>query len=140
MDAIKLENLTKYYGKNRGISGVSLTVSEGEFFGFIGPNGAGKSTTIRTMMGLIKKTGGDACVSGLAACEEREQILARTGYLPSEAIFYRGMRVKDILKLSADLRKKDCRKEAVRLCERLQLSEKRKVEELSFGNRRRLRA
>ena len=84
MDAIKLENLTKYYGKNRGISGVSLTVSEGEFFGFIGPNGAGKSTTIRTMMGLIKKTRGDAWVSGLAACEEREQILARTGYLPSE--------------------------------------------------------
>ena len=72
MDAIKLENLTKYYGKNRGISGVSLTVSEGEFFGFIGPNGAGKSTTIRTMMGLIKKTGGDAWVSGLAACEERK--------------------------------------------------------------------
>ena len=138
MDAIKLENLTKYYGKNRGISGVSLTVSEGEFFGFIGPNGAGKSTTIRTMMGLIKKTGGDAWVSGLAACEEREQILARTGYLPSEAIFYRGMRVKDILKLSADLRKKDCRKEAVRLCERLQLSEKRKVEELSFGNRKKV--
>ncbi|MGC2872030.1 ABC transporter ATP-binding protein [Ihubacter sp. mB4P-1] len=138
MDAIKLENLTKHYGKNRGISGVSLTVSEGEFFGFIGPNGAGKSTTIRTLLGLIEKTGGDAWVGGFAAGKEKEQILVRTGYLPSEAVFYRGMRVKDILKLSAGLRKKDCRKEAAQLCERLQLSESRKVEELSFGNRKKV--
>lgn len=54
MDAIRIENMTKYYGKARGIQEVSLTVSEGEFFGFIGPNGAGKSTTIRTLLGLIK--------------------------------------------------------------------------------------
>ncbi len=138
MDAIKLENLTKHYGKNRGIEGITLNVAAGEFFGFIGPNGAGKSTTIRTLLGLIEKTGGNAWVGGFAAGAEKTQILERTGYLPSEAIFYQGMRVKDILKLSADLRKKDCRKIAAQLCERLQLPANRKVEELSFGNRKKV--
>ena len=138
MDAIKIENLTKYYGKARGIEQVSLTVGEGEFFGFIGPNGAGKSTTIRTLLGLIKPASGRASVCGMDIVKDREQILARTGYLPSEAMFYSGMRVRDVLKLSADLRKEDCRENAYSLCERLQLDTNRKVEELSFGNRKKV--
>ncbi|MBQ7595084.1 MAG: ATP-binding cassette domain-containing protein, partial [Clostridia bacterium] len=60
MNAIETKGLTKYYGKARGIEDLNLTVSEGEMFGFIGPNGAGKSTTIRTLLGLIKKSGGSA--------------------------------------------------------------------------------
>ena len=56
MNAIKTTGLTKYYGKNRGIVDVDLTVEKGAFFGFIGPNGAGKSTTIRTLLGLIRPT------------------------------------------------------------------------------------
>ncbi|MCI5688721.1 MAG: ABC transporter ATP-binding protein [Emergencia sp.] len=138
MDAIRLENLTKYYGKKRGIDGITLTVPQGEFFGFIGPNGAGKSTTIRVLLGLIEKTAGNARVCGLEAGKETKSILAKVGYLPSEAIFYHGMRVKDILKLSSDLRKKDCGKTAAELCERLQLSVSRRVEELSFGNRKKV--
>ena len=51
---IEIENLTKYYGKHRGIEHLNLVVDEGEFFGFIGPNGAGKSTTIRTILGLLR--------------------------------------------------------------------------------------
>lgn len=65
-----------------------------------------------------------------------EAILQRVGYLPSETVFYPGMRVKEVLQLSADLRRKDCTKEAKLLCERLQLDANRKVEELSFGNRK----
>lgn len=136
MDAIKTENLTKHYGKARGIEQVNLSVGEGEFFGFIGPNGAGKSTTIRTLLGLIKPTSGKASVQGLDIERDREKILARIGYLPSEAVFYSGMRVKDVLKLSADMRKKDCRETSGLLCQRLQLDVTRKVEELSFGNRK----
>ena len=64
MDAIKTTNLTKYYGKARGIIDLNLTVNEGEFFGFIGPNGAGKSTTIRTLLGLISATSGSAQILG----------------------------------------------------------------------------
>ena len=136
MDAIKIENLTKYYGKARGIEQLNLSVAESEFFGFIGPNGAGKSTTIRTLLGLIAPTSGSASVLGLDIVKHREKILAGVGYLPSEAVFYPGMRVKDVLKLSADMRKQDCRETSSLLCRRLQLDVTRKVEELSFGNRK----
>ena len=138
MDAIKLSNLTKYYGKSRGIVDVSFTVKKGECFGFIGPNGAGKSTTIRTLLGYIAPTSGEASILGLDIVKDKNKILAQVGYLPSEAVFYSGMKVKDILKLSADLRKQDCAEEAKRLCERLQLDTTRKVEELSFGNRKKV--
>lgn len=138
MDVIKANKLTKYYGRTKGIENLNLTVKKGEFFGFIGPNGAGKSTTIRTLLGLIAPTGGTAQVLGLELVKEKENILQRVGYLPSEAVFYSGMRVKDVLKLSGDLRRKDCTKEAKILCERLQLDVSRKVEELSFGNRKKV--
>ena len=138
MDAIQTRSLTKYYGKARGIIDLNLAVAEGEFFGFIGPNGAGKSTTIRTLLGLISPTGGSAEIFGRDIAREREAILQKTGYMPSEAMFYPGMRVRDVLKLSAGLRKSDCRREADKLCERLQLEPSRKVDELSFGNRKKV--
>lgn len=136
MEAIQTVDLTKYYGKARGITDLNLTVKEGEFFGFIGPNGAGKSTTIRTLLGLISPTSGNAQIFGKDIAKEKNVVLQKTGYLPSEALFYPGMKVKDILKLSADLRKTDCHSEASVLCERLQLDVNRKVNELSFGNRK----
>ncbi|MFR3948346.1 MAG: ATP-binding cassette domain-containing protein [Ruminococcus sp.] len=106
MEAVKITNLSKYYGKNRGIVDLDLTVPKGEFFGFIGPNGAGKSTTIRTLLGLIAPSGGNAKIFGMDIVKDKQAILQRVGYLPSEAAFYPGMKVKDVLKLSADLRKK----------------------------------
>lgn len=138
MEAIKTTELTKYYGKSRGIVDLSLSVNEGEFFGFIGPNGAGKSTTIRTLLGLISPTSGSAQVLGLDAVRQKDTILQSVGYLPSEAVFYSGMRVRDILKLSADMRRLNCADEAKRLCERLQLDPSRKADELSFGNRKKV--
>ena len=138
MEAIKTNNLTKYYGKARGITSLNLSVEKGEFFGFIGPNGAGKSTTIRTLLGLISPTSGNAEIFGKDIINEKEAILQNVGYLPSEALFYQGMKVKDVLKLSADMRKKNCKAEAELLCERLQLDLSRKVDELSFGNRKKV--
>ena len=138
MDIIKTDRLTKYYGKARGITDLDLTIKEGEFFGFIGPNGAGKSTTIRTLLGLITPSSGRALIFGKDITKEKESVLRDIGYLPSEALFYGGMRVKDVLKLSADLRKKDCTAEAELLCERLQLDVSRKIDDLSFGNRKKV--
>ena len=138
MDAIHTSGLTKNYGKSRGIIDVNLRVGEGEFFGFIGPNGAGKSTTIRTILGLIKSNSGTAKVFGKNMEKEKKEMLGEIGYLPSEAMFYLGMRVKDVISLSANLRKKDCKAEAEILCERLQLDTGKKVEELSFGNRKKV--
>ena len=138
MDAIRTTGLTKYYGKARGIIDLDLAVEKGEFFGFIGPNGAGKSTTIRTLLGLISPSSGSARIFGMDIRNDRQAILRETGYLPSEAVFYPGMKVRDILKLSADLRKKNCAKEAQELCSRLQLDPAAKVDELSFGNRKKV--
>ena len=138
MDAIKTTKLTKYYGKARGIIDLDLSVKEGEFFGFIGPNGAGKSTTIRTLLGLLNPSGGSAEIFGKSILDNKTEIQKDIGYLPSEAVFYQGMKVKEVLKLSADLRKVDCKTERDRLCERLQLDTNKKVEELSFGNRKKV--
>ena len=138
MNAIETKNLTKYYGKNRGILQVELTVGQGDFFGFIGPNGAGKSTLIRTLLGLIAPTEGNAQVLGLDVKKDRTEILSRVGYLPADTAFYSDMKVKDILKLSADLRKKDCTEEAKSLCQRLDLDPDKKIEELSLGNRKKV--
>ncbi|MGN1343269.1 MAG: ABC transporter ATP-binding protein [Traorella sp.] len=137
MEAIKTVGLSKYYGKSRGIESLDLVVEKGDFFGFIGPNGAGKSTTIRTLLGLILATSGNAWVLGMDI-KEKEAILKRVGYLPSEAIFYNKMRVKDVLKFASELRKQNCDAEAIQLCERLQLDMNKKVEELSLGNRKKV--
>ena len=138
MNAIKITNLTKFYGKSRGIIDLNLTVEKGEFFGFIGPNGAGKSTAIRTLLGLIHKNSGEAKILGLDIEKNHQELLSKVGYLPSEASFYTGMRVRDILKLSADLRNQNCQEEAQSLCQRLKLDTSRKVEELSFGNKKKV--
>lgn len=138
MDAIKTISLTKYYGKSRGILDMNLTVEQGDFFGFIGPNGAGKSTTIRSLLGLIAPTSGSAQLLGMDILCQKEAILSHVGYMPSEASFYRNMRVKEIIKLSADLRHRDCRAEAKKLCERLELDVTKKIRELSLGNRKKV--
>lgn len=138
MDAIKTTNLTKSYGKARGITDLNLTVKEGEFFGFIGPNGAGKSTTIRTLLGLIQKNSGEARILDVDIQKEKQKILSKIGYLPSESSFYAGMRVRDVIKLSADLRNQSCEEETKILCERFQLDTSRKVDELSFGNKKKV--
>lgn len=82
MNAIETKGLTKFYGKSRGIVNLDLTVKEGEFFGFIGPNGAGKSTTIRTLLGLIKPSDGNARIFGKNIVSQKESILSEVGYLP----------------------------------------------------------
>ena len=138
MSIIETKNLTKYYGKSRGIIDLNLSVSEGEFFGFIGPNGAGKSTTIRTLLGLIYPTSGEAEMCGKNIIRDKTQILADIGYMPSEATFYNGMRVKDIISLSAKMRRQKCGEEAKRLCDRLSLDVEKRVEELSLGNRKKV--
>lgn len=138
MSIIETKKLTKCYGKNRGITDLDLAVEKGEFFGFIGPNGAGKSTTIRTLLGLIYPTSGEAQIFGKDIIKDKTEILSRIGYMPSEATFYSGMRVRDIISLSAKMRKQSCSDEAKKLCERLDLDTAKRVEELSLGNRKKV--
>lgn len=137
-NVIEIHGLTKNYGRHRGVSDVSFCVKEGDIFGFLGPNGAGKSTTIRAMLGLIRCESGSICIMGKDLKKHREEILGEIGYMPSEAMFYPSMRVREIIKLSAEVRKKDCRQEAQKLCERLQVDTDKRISELSLGNRKKV--
>ncbi|PST48982.1 ABC transporter [Bifidobacterium callitrichos] len=136
--AILTRHLTKRYGKARGIEDVNLIVRQGEIFGFIGPNGAGKSTTIRTLLGLIRKTGGEASILGLDCERDRTRILEQVGYLPSEVFYYDGMRARDLLKYAAGFYRTDCSARIKELSARLGLNLDQKVEDMSLGNRKKV--
>lgn len=135
---IEIEHLTKNYGKHRGVSDVSFSVQEGDIFGFLGPNGAGKSTTIRSMLGFIHFESGSIHLLGKDVRTDKQTILQEIGYMPSEAMFYPSMKVKDIIRMAADIRKKDCHAEALKLCERLQVDTNKKISDLSLGNRKKV--
>lgn len=137
-NAIEIKNLTKNYGKHRGIEDVSFSVDEGDIFGFLGPNGAGKSTTIRSMLGLIQYESGNVTILGKDLKKNKESILREVGYMPSEAMFYPNMRVKEVIRMAADIRKTNCKDEAEKLCNRLQVDTEKKINELSLGNRKKV--
>lgn len=138
MNTIEINNLTKTYGKARGIENVSFKVEEGEIFGFIGPNGAGKSTTIRTLLALIHPTSGSATIFGKDCIKFAPEIAKEVGYLPSEVFYYDNMKVIDLLKYSASFYKKDCTSRINELSEIMELDLKKKIDDLSFGNKKKV--
>jgi len=138
MNIIETQNLTKYYSKAKGIENVTLEVKEGEIFGFIGPNGAGKSTTIRTMMGLLFPTSGTAKIFGMDCTKEGPKIRQEVGYLPSEVFYYDKMKVIDLLKYTEGFYAKDCQSRMYELAEIMELDLKKRIEDLSYGNKKKV--
>ncbi|MCL2024585.1 MAG: ABC transporter ATP-binding protein [Coriobacteriia bacterium] len=138
MAVIETKDLTKYYGKTRGIENLNLAVEEGEIFGFIGPNGAGKSTTIRTLLNLIFPTSGSAMIFGLDVVKDKVKILKDVGYLPSEVFYYDGMRAIDLLTYSASFYRVDAKPRIKELADRLDLDLHKKIDDLSYGNRKKV--
>jgi ABC-2 type transport system ATP-binding protein len=135
---IEVNNLTKYYGKARGIVDVSFSVEEGEIYGFIGPNGAGKSTTIRLFCSLIYPTSGTAKLFGKDCIEYGPEIRQDIGYLPSEVFYYDRMKVLDLLKYSASFYDRDCTERLYELAEYMELDLKRRIDDLSYGNKKKV--
>lgn len=138
MSIIEVNQLTKYYGKARGIENVSFKVEEGEIFGFIGPNGAGKSTTIRLFLSLIYPTSGEAKIFGKDCIKFGPEIRQEIGYLPSEVFYYERMRVIDLLNYSASFYRKDCTQRMHELAEIMELDLKRRIDDLSYGNKKKV--
>ena len=141
MNVIETKKLTKYYGTSRGIINVDLTVQEGEIFGFIGPNGAGKSTAIRTLLGLIHPSSGQATIFGKDITKFGPEIHQEIGYLPSEVFYYDDMKVIDLLRYSGSFYKKDAKvieKRIHELAELLDLDLKKKIDDLSYGNKKKV--
>lgn len=138
MGIVELNHLTKTYKGNRGIHDVTFSIEDGEIFGFIGPNGAGKSTTIRTLLNLIYPTSGSATIFGKDIIKESRSIRQDVGYLPSEVHYYDDMKVIDLLAYSARFHKKFDQARMHKLASRLDLDLTRKIEDLSFGNRKKV--
>ena len=138
MIALEIKNLTKYYGKSRGVIDINLEIRQGEVFGFIGPNGAGKSTTIRTLLALIYPTKGSAKIFGMDCIKDTEKIKGKIGYLPSEVNYYDDMRVKELFHYSSKFYKKDCSARIQELSSTLELDLNKKIDDLSFGNKKKV--
>ncbi len=135
---IHTDNLTKYYGKNRGIEDVNLKVNEGEIFGFIGPNGAGKSTTIRTLLSLIYPTSGKASIFGMDIVHHAKDIKKQVGFMPAEANYYEGMNTLELLEYSASFYGKDCSKKIKELAKTFDVDLKKEIFDLSMGNKKKV--
>ncbi|MGB9777533.1 MAG: ATP-binding cassette domain-containing protein [Anaerolineae bacterium] len=135
---IETENLTKFYGRSRGIVDVSLTVGPGEIFGFLGPNGAGKTTTIRLLLDLIRPTRGQARVLGLDPQRDGVEVRRRVGYLPGELALYPDLTGRQMAEYAAYLRGNVPRREIARLADRLDIDLDRPIRALSHGNRQKI--
>ena len=131
---LELQHLKKYYGDIKGIEDVSLKLEKGVIYGFIGPNGAGKSTTIRTIMGLINKNGGTILFDGKELDSDDINIKKRIGYLPSEVNLYDDMTVKELFNYHESFYQIDTSKRRKELVKLLKIDEKKKIEDLSLGN------
>ena len=138
MNAIEINNLTKYYGKARGIIDVSLEVEEGEIFGFIGPNGAGKSTTIRLLCSLIYPSSGSAKIFGKDVIKYGPEVRRDIGYLPGEVFYYDKMKVIDLLEYSASFFPGDCTQRLHELADIMELDLTRRIDDLSYGNKKKV--
>lgn len=141
MKAIETIDLTKYYGKFRGIENVNFSVNEGEILGFIGPNGAGKSTTIRLLLNFLYPTSGTAKIFGKDCFKESHKIKSLIGYVPGEVNYYEDVKVRDIFEYSITFYKGDkekYRKKIIELAERFGLDLDRKISDLSLGNKKKV--
>ena len=135
---VEIKNLKKYYGDIRGVEDVNMKIREGEVYGFIGPNGSGKSTTIKTIMSLINATSGSVYLDGKELDKNDLEIKRLIGYLPSEINLYDDLTAKEILDFHESFYNKKINKRRKELVKLLKLDESKKIEELSFGNLKKL--
>lgn len=136
--AIETHGLTRFYGRQRGIEDLDLTVRTGEVFGFLGPNGAGKTTTIRLLLDLIRPTRGRASILGLDCQSEGLRVRRRVGYLPGEYRFYENRTGAQMLDYLGHLGHRVDPREVAALVERLDAVVDRPIRELSHGNKQKL--
>src|SRR5437764_1300365 len=136
--AIQTEQLTKMYGKRRGLAGLDLAVDTGEVYGFLGPNGAGKTTTIRILLDLIRPTSGRAELLGGDPHRDGVALRKRIGYLPGDFVVEGRQTVTELLTYLGNLRGGVPRQRVATLAERLDLDLGAKIRSLSKGNRQKV--
>src|SRR5579859_635728 len=135
---IQTNQLTKSYGKSRGIIDVTFDIQEGEVFGFLGPNGAGKTTTMRVLMGLLRANSGSAAIGGLDCWKASTQVKKLVGYLPGEFTFDPGLRGAQIIEYLGHLRGGVDQAYVRALIARLGFDPSKRFREYSHGNKQKL--
>jgi len=140
---IRLENLTKHYGRLAAVDSLNLEVQRGEIFGFLGPNGAGKTTTIRVMMGILRATSGRVTLGGYDVEQEPEKAKAITGFIPDRPFIYEKLSGREFLKFVGSLHRVDAallQRRIPELLEHFELSDWKDelVESYSHGMKQRL--
>jgi len=135
---IQTHQLTKSYGKSRGILEVTFDIQEGEVFGSLGPNGAGKTTTMRTLMGLLRGNLGNATIGGLDCWKESTEVKKLVGYLPGEFSVDPGLRGAQIIEYLGHLRGGVDQAYVRSLVERLGLDPSKRFRAYSHGNKQKL--
>ncbi|MGC6455410.1 MAG: ABC transporter ATP-binding protein [Coraliomargaritaceae bacterium] len=142
--SIRVENLSRNYGKVAAISNVSFEVKRGEIVGFLGPNGAGKSTTMRILSGLLPAHSGSARVAGLAVSENPREVKKRIGYMLENNPLPEDMRVAEYLRFRAKLKQVPSRKvrqavqDAMEICDLARTARRKIIGTLSKGFRQRV--
>ncbi len=135
---ISLNQLTKFYGKQRGVENITFEVQPGEVMGFLGPNGSGKTTVMRMLMGLLHITSGRASILGQDVSVAHPEVRASVGYLPGTLGIHKNQTVQQYLTNMADMRHIDCSKNISVLCERLSINPKRDISSLSKGTKQKV--
>ena len=138
MSIIEINQLQKRFGKFEALSDVSFTVEAGEVTGFIGPNGAGKSTTIRVLLGLIQRSGGEAKIFGKDVWTDRQEIHKRVSYVPGDIALWPNMSGGEIIDVFMALHGKGDKAKRDYLIERFELDPKKKTKNYSKGNRQKV--
>jgi len=137
--AIEVQGLIKSYGKVQALRGINLEVEPGEIFGFLGPNGAGKTTTIRCLLDMIRPDAGAVHLFGINPQTNPVSVQAFTGYLPGEVQYYENMSAERQLRFYGDMRNGQVDWQYVHeLAERLSLSMKQAIKNLSKGNKQKI--
>lgn len=140
---ITIENLTKFYGKNRAVNHISFTINDNEILGFLGPNGAGKSTTMNMIAGYLPMTSGKVTINGCDISSQSAKAKRNIGYLPEIPPVYPDMKVREYLSFCAGLKKipRSQRKDEInRVMELLKIAdmENRLIKNLSKGYKQRV--
>ncbi len=138
MNVIEIKNLTKTYGKSRGIDGVTLSIKQGKIYGFIGPNGAGKSTTIKVLLNLIFPNSGEAKIFGLDCVTNTTKIKEDLGYVPSEVRYYDDVKVGEIINYAKTFKKNIDEEYVDHLIKTFDVDLNKKIFELSLGNKKKV--
>lgn len=138
MSKINVENLTKDYGKGKGIFDLNFTIEKGEVFGYIGPNGAGKTTTIRHLLGFLKPDKGVCTIGNLHCKKDSAKIHEDLGYLPGEISLLEDMTGIEFLKFMGHLRRLKDFSYMNELIGFFELNAKEKIKKMSKGMKQKL--